>query len=218
MELSNQIIHGDCRRILKKISPVALILTDPPYGIDYTKTQGTRQKEKKRREMKGDKKIMDFTFLFNRPELKIIFGAQNFWLQIPTRGRWLCWDKRVRPIADAAIGSAFELAWISKKSGYYKIYRIMHGGYVNADTDYRNPGKFRRYHPTQKPIKLMAAIIRDFSKPGDTILDPFCGSGSTLIAAEREGRKWIGIEINEEYCKITRKRIEIERRKPKPLI
>lgn len=210
-----KIIHGDCRKILPKISPIDLILTDPPFGIDYTKIQGTRQKEKKRKVIVGDKKAMNFSFLFNRPELKIIFGAENFWNQIPNKGRWLCWDKRVT-VGPEMIGSAFELAWISKKMGYYKMYKIQHGGVVNADSIRGNNQP--RYHPTQKPIKLMAAIIRDFSKPGDIILDPFVGSGTTCIAAEREGRRWIGIEIDEEYCKIARRRIEIERRKARPLV
>ena len=218
MELPlGNIIHGDCREVLKKIplGSIDLILTDPPYGIDYTKIQGTRLKEKKKKEMKGDKKIMNFTFLFNRPELKIIFGAENFYEQIPFHGRWLCWDKRVTA-GPKMLGSAFELAWISKDSGYYKMYKIQHGGCVNADSIRGNTQL--RFHPTQKPINLMAAIIRDFSKPGDIILDPFVGSGTVCIAAEREGRRWIGIELEEEYCKIARERIRIEKLKPKPLI
>jgi len=159
--------------------------------------------------MQGDDATMDLSFLIRRPELKIIFGMQDFWRQIPFYGRWLCWDKRVKKIADYAIGGPFELAWISKDTGYYKIYRVMHGGPINND----NPNK-PRFHPTQKPIRLMAAIIRDFSKESDIILDPFVGSGSTCIAAEREGRKWIGIEIDKEYCQIARRRIKTEKRNP----
>ncbi len=194
--------------------PVDLILTDPPYGINYTKIQGTRRNEKKRKKIVGDEKPMNFTFLFDRPELKIIFGAENIWNQIPTHGRWLCWDKRVTA-GPKMIGSSFEIAWISKESGYYKMYKIQHGGCVNADSIRGNNQP--RYHPTQKPIRLMAAIIRDFSKPGDIILDPFVGSGTTCIAAEREGRRWIGIEIDKEYCEVARKRVEVEKRRPKSL-
>ena len=210
-----KIIHGDCREVLKRIPPVNLILTDPPYGINYAELQGTRPKEKKRRAIIGDKIQMDLQFLFDRPELKIIFGAENFWNQIPNHGRWLCWDKRVNPIADKAIGSAFELAWISKDSGYYKIYRVMHGGVINDDSYNRHKLK---YHPVQKPIRLLAGIIRDFTKPGDVILDPFVGSGTTCIAAEREDRRWIGIEIDKEYHKIAKMRIEVEKRRPKSLV
>lgn len=63
-----------------------------------------------------------------------------------------------------------------------------------------------KVHPTQKPEGLMRALVADFTQPGDLILDPFCGSGTTLTAAERLGRRWVGIDISPEYCEIARKR------------
>ncbi len=209
-----KIICGDCEPIIKDWQDNRLlILTDPPYGINYFKIQGTRPKEKKRKKFVGDKKNeLDLTFLFNRPELRIIFGAENYWRLIPSHGKWLCWDKRVKPIADNVLGSPIELAWISRESGYYKQYRVMHGGVINDD----DPCK-PRFHPTQKPINLMKSILKDFAKKDSIILDPFVGSGTTCIAAERLGLKWIGIDIDEEYCKIARKRIVREKRNP-PLL
>jgi len=203
----NQIICGDCREIIKDWPDgcIDLILTDPPYGIDYAKIQGTRPNEKKRKVFEGDKIPIDMTFLFNRPEPKIIFGANNFWKQIPTRGRWLCWDKRTKISADKTLGSPFELAWINREHGYNRIYRVMHGGVINNDQYY---GERKRWHPTQKPINLMRLILEDFSKPNDIILDPFCGSGTTCIAAALIGRRYIGIDIDEQYCEISRKRIK----------
>lgn len=62
-------------------------------------------------------------------------------------------------------------------------------------------------HPTPKPEWLMRSIIGDFTDPGDTILDPFMGSGTTLVAAKRLGRKAIGIELEEKYCEIAAKRL-----------
>ena len=62
-------------------------------------------------------------------------------------------------------------------------------------------------HPTTKPLPLMAEIVRDFTQPSDTILDPFMGSGTTLVAAKRLGRKAIGIEREEKYCEIAAKRL-----------
>lgn len=63
-----------------------------------------------------------------------------------------------------------------------------------------------RVHPTQKPVPVMEWIINRFTKPGDLICDPFCGSGTTLTACERLGRRWIGIDISAEYCEISRRR------------
>lgn len=64
-----------------------------------------------------------------------------------------------------------------------------------------------RCHPTQKPEDLMCGLVADFTDYGETILDPFCGSGTTLVAAKRLGRKAIGIEINEAYAEIAAKRL-----------
>jgi len=85
------------------------------------------------------------------------------------------------------------------------------------DTGFRYPTqvlKFKRdilisnLHPTQKPLALMEYLIRTYTNEGDTILDPFAGSGTTLLAAKRLNRKAIGIEISEDYCNIIVKRLE----------
>lgn len=64
------------------------------------------------------------------------------------------------------------------------------------------------YHPTQKPINLMKYIVSTYTKKGDLVLDFTSGSGSTLLACEILSRKWIGIELTEKYCKITKDRIK----------
>jgi DNA modification methylase len=64
-----------------------------------------------------------------------------------------------------------------------------------------------REHTTQKPEQLMAHLVSLFTDPGETILDPFMGSGTTLVAAKRLGRKAIGIELNEKYCEIAARRL-----------
>jgi site-specific DNA-methyltransferase (adenine-specific) len=66
----------------------------------------------------------------------------------------------------------------------------------------------KRHHPTQKPIEVMKWIVEKYTKEGDLILDPFAGSGTTCAAAELMGRRYIGIEISEEYCEIARKRVQ----------
>lgn len=67
----------------------------------------------------------------------------------------------------------------------------------------------RRIHPTEKPILLMEALITDFSEKGDSILDCFCGSGSTLIAAKNLDRDFFGCEIEPEYYEIAKSRLNL---------
>ena len=71
----------------------------------------------------------------------------------------------------------------------------------------REGGYNARQHPTQKPLGLMEALLRDFTDPGDLILDPFAGSGSTGVAAKRLGRRFIGFELNAKYHAIAQARI-----------
>lgn len=95
---------------------------------------------------------------------------------------------------------------------------IMHGGGLRKR--WNSGGKrgmwvhgverHERVHPTQKPIALMLELLADFTDPGDVILDPFCGSGTTGVACLRHGRRFIGIEMNEAYADIARERLRAE--------
>jgi site-specific DNA-methyltransferase (adenine-specific) len=64
-----------------------------------------------------------------------------------------------------------------------------------------------RLHPTQKPVQPLKTLIGAFTKPGAVVLDPFCGSGSTLIAAQELGRRFIGIELDEQHHRTASSRI-----------
>jgi site-specific DNA-methyltransferase (adenine-specific) len=68
--------------------------------------------------------------------------------------------------------------------------------------------KHDRVHPTQKPESLMAELVRLYSDPGETIVDPYMGSGTTLVAAKRFGRKAIGIEVDQAYCALAVERLQ----------
>lgn len=64
-------------------------------------------------------------------------------------------------------------------------------------------------HPTQKPEKLYAKLILASSRPGEIVFDPFLGSGTASVTAKKLGRHWCGIEMNEEYCLLAEKRLEL---------
>jgi site-specific DNA-methyltransferase (adenine-specific) len=67
-----------------------------------------------------------------------------------------------------------------------------------------------KHHPTEKPIMLMEDLIVNSTNEGDKVLDPFCGSGSTLLACKQTNREYYGIEIDEKYYNIAKKRLESE--------
>ena len=183
------------------------IITDPPYGIDYNpywkKWDGTESNFKK---IEGDAEEFDPRPFLNRDTV-VLFGANYFTRHLPTGG-WLCWDKRLKDELDDMIGSPFELAWFksaaTKKSSI--MVRVLHGGVVNADSVHGNNQK--RFHSTQKPIVLMEEIIKKTTKEKETICDPFCGSGTTLLAAENTGRTCIAYEVDPAYCNIILSRFQ----------
>jgi len=84
-------------------------------------------------------------------------------------------------------------------------------GYKNYLTVFTTPSypKKTTKHPTEKPLSFIRNMIQISSNPGDIILDPYIGSGTTCVAAEQTGRKWIGIDINKNYCKMARRRIAL---------
>jgi site-specific DNA-methyltransferase (adenine-specific) len=192
---------GDCREIIDSLE-FDVIVTDPPYGTAYRQTL---KSVKDWGDIVGDDTAALAAWACNATnKRRIVFGANHFPTALPEPGRWLCWDKRLTEAADRMVGSPFELAWISGDHKAGAMYRILHGGVVNADGH-----GVKRQHPTQKPVSLMRRIIADWAPVG-TILDPFMGSGTTLRAAKDLGRKAIGIEVEERYCEIAATRLAQE--------
>ena len=199
-----RLIQGDCREVIPTLSGVDCVITDPPYGIRMDTKIHESCGRVQYDSMIGDEETLDLRFLWESFPLCVVFGANNFTEQLPRGGGWIVWDKRSPSgVADEMFGWPFELAWTSvPKLG--RMIRVQHGGYLNADK-----ANARREHPTQKPVRLMAKCMEAVRVPiRATVLDPFCGSASTLIAALETGRKSIGIEISEEYCAVAKRRLE----------
>jgi site-specific DNA-methyltransferase (adenine-specific) len=196
----NKIICGDCLEVMKDIpdKSVDLVLTDPPYGLNKKIHDGgtwsTKQKFDACLEWDYliDKSYWEEVFRISKHQ--IIWGG-NYYSFPPSRG-WIVWVKPYFPTMSDA-----ELAWTS----FDKNTRIF--------KESRNPEGYKK-HPTQKPVSLMKYCIENYTKPDDIILDPFLGSGTTAVACKSLGRRYIGIEISQEYCDIARKRVNAT---PEPL-
>lgn len=194
------VVTGDCLDVLKTLPDgcVDAVVTDPPYGIGFD-SKGMGGARFAGVKIFGDDTPFDPTPWLHFP-LSIMFGANNYAERLPPGG-WLCWDKRCNERADRIYGSPFELAWCSDRSKF-KMIRIQHAAAVSAD------GDPKRVHPTQKPVELMRRSMNVCGVPDDAIvLDPFCGSGTTGVACIQTGRRFIGIEIDEKYAAIARRRI-----------
>ena len=198
---------------------VDLVLTDPPYGINIVKgrlgsTDGAKPfgkgtvggagvvEPRLYFPVQGDDRPFDPTWILGMGTAQIIFGAGYFSHSLPEGTSWLSWDKQVN--ADATF-SQMELAWTSVK-GRYRLYQHRWSGMVREGQ--RNEELAERIHPTQKPVGLFASILQDYTEPGGVVFDPYSGSGSTLIAAERESRVCYAIDIEPRYVDVAIKRWE----------
>jgi DNA modification methylase len=204
------IYHGDCREILPTLPKCDLLLTDPPYGIRVGRVahaasgnvvgHGNRRVAKRTYELStwDDATPSEEVLLCARgmASWSIIFGGNYF--SLPASRCWLIWDKLNgdNNFADC------ELAWTNLDKSVRKIEWLWNGFA-------RENGEQRFDHPTQKPVGVMPWCITQ-APDAQTILDPFMGSGTTLVAAKNLGRKAVGIEIEEKYCEIAAKRLSQE--------
>jgi DNA modification methylase len=187
------IYHSDCREILPTLPKFDVLLTDPPYGIlketgsAATRRQGGNLDQGK---MQWDSAITleDCEMLKRSAELLMIWGGNHFELGV-TRG-WLVWDKQ----NDGLNFGECEYCWTNMEFAP----RIHRQWCVNIDG--------LRIHPTQKPIGLMKFCL-SFCKEAKTIVDPYAGVGSTLIAAKELGLECVGIEREESFCESAANRL-----------
>ena len=188
----NQIICGDCIEVMKDWpdNSVDLVLTDPPYGLNNKMQGGTWGIAYRRGDMQEWDYVVeqkDIDIVIAKGKNAIVWGMNNY-ISKPSRC-WLVWKKPYFPTM-----SDCEMAWTSFDRPC-KVYSHNRIGNQNG-------------HPTEKPLSLMVWCLENYSQPTDLILDPFCGSGTTCVAAKMLGRNYIGIDISPEYCEIARQRLE----------
>jgi site-specific DNA-methyltransferase (adenine-specific) len=75
---------------------------------------------------------------------------------------------------------------------------------------YQGLGRLGKLHPCVKTVEEMLFLVESLTTPGQIVLDPFCGTGSTLVAAQRLGRRWVGCDLNRNYCKIALWRLDMD--------
>lgn len=198
------IVNADCLEYMKTLPDKSfdLCLTDPPYGLKQDKgarKYGTSVSKRYDGDWDDFAPTQEyFDEMLRVGKTVVIFGGNLFADKLPASGHWIFWDKKGGIDFDNPFSDG-ELAWTNIKKKPIRKYEIIQQGFISEEKT--------RFHPTQKPLKLFGYITRDYSEEGQSILDPFMGSGTTLVAAKYLNRNATGIEISEKYCEIARKRL-----------
>ena len=185
-----RLILGDCLDVMKEIGRFDAVVTDPPYGISSGVVADRPSKWQRKRGLvrrDWDARAPSADLFGSTPS--IVWGGN--YIGLPPSRCWLVWYKRdaVRTMADC------ELAWTNFDANA----RVF--DWTIAATNAERAG-----HPTQKPVALLEWCL-GFVPKAETILDPFMGSGTTLVACQRLGRMGTGVEIDPEYWSIACERV-----------
>ena len=213
-----QLMQGDCLELMKEIpdGSVDMVLTDPPYGIDYQSNR--RVKKEKFVKIKNDNQLIWVDRFINECHRVM---AENSALYFFASWHNIDYFKK-------AIEKKFKLkniiVWVKNnhgsgdlKGGYapkheFVFYaakgRVLNRGKRIPDVmEFDKIPSSKLLHPTEKSVPMIEVLIGQHSDIEMTVLDPFMGSGTTGVAAKNLGRKFIGIELDEEYFKIAARRI-----------
>ncbi len=212
--------HADCLDVFPLLSKDAadVIVTDPPYGISYKSNRADRFNF-----IHGDDGSINVPAILNSAckclrrgrHVYIFGGGLDLTGTTLTAAVELIWDKGILGTGDLSLpwGSSHEkitfavheISRANREKGYGNLTARLRKGSVLRVQKVQAGATGR--HPTEKPVEILRQMIESSSCLGETVLDPFAGSGSTLEAAVLEGRKAIGIEIDEGYCKTAADRL-----------
>lgn len=208
-----QIFHGDCRDFLQELPQIDAVITDPPYGVQLGAYTGTSRYLNVPYASCPD--TQDYVREVCAPAIQICVerfgrlamtpGNKCMWMypQPDDLGIWYnpCSTNRGRWGFSHANAFIFYYGKDPRNTGKGMIPNSLSGACDSVDgID----------HPCPKPLKFMRWMVNRASLENETVLDPFMGSGTTLVAAKNLGRKAIGIEIEEKYCEIAAKRLSQE--------
>ena len=202
--MSVELYLGNCLEILPTLPEVDAVIADPPYGvkIKFGKVKfaryGTHVVHHDSPVFGDDKPFDPAPFLDIAPVVALC-GGNNFASRLPDSRGWIYWDKR--PNMKRNDFGDGELIWTNQDHVIRKFTHMWNGVLRDSQSGHKH------YHPTEKPIALMVYLLNEYTKPGDVILDPFMGSGTTGVACIETGRNFIGIEIEPKYFEIAEKRI-----------
>jgi DNA modification methylase len=215
---------GDARELLGAVpdASVDLLLTDPPYNLGGYSTGNIAMTWRK--EFNNDIARWDADFdpaALRDAFLRVLKPTGNLlaFTSYNMLGRWhevfqfLVWHKTNPPpkLYRAGFLNSCELvvcAWNKGHTWNFTTQKEMHN-FIEAPICMGNERSRDPFHPTQKPLRVLRRLVRLASAPGDLVLDPFCGVGSTGVAALQEGRRFLGFEIDPAFAAAAERRLAV---------
>lgn len=231
----NQIYNDDCLELMKDIpdGSIDLIATDPPYRLTQRGSSGTMSgywaTDAVRKGIifeHNDIDIADYLHEFYRvlkedAHCYIMCNNLNMqhFFEVIGKSRFhfvklLVWDKQTKICGKYYMGQ-IEFIFFLRKGKDKPINDCGTSDLLSYPNKKEKKSDGTNIHDSQKLIGLMQTLIRNSTNVGDVVLEPFCGSGTTCIAALRENRKYIGIELDPHYYEVAKKRIETEQQQLK---
>jgi adenine-specific DNA-methyltransferase len=207
-QFSNRVFHADCLDVLPRLpaESIDFILTDPPYLVNY-------------RDRQGRKLANDDGEAWLKPAFAAAFRLLKPGGFCVSFYGWPKIDAFMQAWRAAGFRPVGHPVWVKR---YHSSAGFLGGRHESAflllKGDARKPAEplpdvlpwfnsGNALHPTQKPVPSLKPLIEAFTRPGDVVLDPFCGSGSTLLAAKILGRRFVGIELDAAFCHQAQRRL-----------
>jgi site-specific DNA-methyltransferase (adenine-specific) len=204
----NQVIQGDCTQVLQSLpgESIDAVITDPPYFVRYKDRSGRR--------IANDDNPASVLGAFT--DIYRVLRPDSFCVCFYG---WNRVDAFVRAWTDAGFQPVGHLVWAKSYASSVRFVEARHEqAYLLAKGRPRKPeaplADVRPWeytgnvaHPTEKAVSILQPLVESFAPAGGVVLDPFAGSGSTLVAAALSGRNYVGIELEGKYCQLARRRL-----------
>lgn len=213
----NTLINGDALTVLRQMEAesVNFIITDPPYGVDF---QSGRVEKARRKDKIANDKAPFIWWLYDAFRVLTVGGGllcfsrwdvqQVFIDAMKIAGfsvkSVIVWDRVVHGMGD--LKSTFAPRYDTCIFAVKGSYAFPNGRPADVIQCQRINGADLR-HPNEKPLDLMRRLIEATTKPNDLILDPFAGSGTTLVAALQSGRRYIGVDLSPQHHETAQRRL-----------
>jgi DNA modification methylase len=226
-----EIYHGDCLEIIPNLEGIDLVITDPPYSSGARQTNQLRARGAMTRGQKfsgewfGTDNLSTAGFMFFfRGVVLAVYDRMNTGSHFYSFIDWRNYPILANVVESGGIRISNMVVWDKEIFGMGQNFRNQHElvifgskGKPRKCSAHNIPNVIRSKrvrsdeHPTEKPVDILRMFVEMSTEQGEIVLDCFLGSGSTAVACEKTGRRWVGIDISEKYCESAAKRIERER-------